>query len=116
MKLAIIGSRNFQDFPFMLLKFGEFVQEHGFPSHIVSGGASGADGLAERLASLYAIPTIIHHANWSAYGKRAGPMRNALIRDDADMVLAFPIGSSIGTNQCLSLFRERKKTCFVFPS
>lgn len=111
-KLAIIGSRNFSDWPFILEKFSELVNQDGFPSHIVSSGASGADAMAERLAKLYSTPTIIHYAQWDKHGKSAGPMRNALIEADADMVLAFPVGASIGTNQCLSLFRKSGKPIY----
>lgn len=116
MKLAIIGSRNFQDYSLMLERFGELVQTEGIPSHIVSGGAKGADALAERLADFYQIPKIIHYANWDAFGRRAGPIRNGLIRDSADIVLAFPVGKSIGTYQCLSLFRAGCKPAFIYPS
>lgn len=116
MKLAIIGSRNFTDYPFMLEKFGDLVQTEGFPSHIVSGGAKGADSLAEKLADFYGIATIIHQADWAKFGKRAGPLRNELIQRDSDMVLAFPVDESVGTRQCLSLFEAEGKPTFVHPT
>lgn len=113
MKLAIIGSRNFTDYELMLEKFGELVQTEGFPTHIVSGGAKGADSLAERLADFYQIPKIIHHADWARLGDRAGPVRNTLIAHSSDMVLAFPMGESAGTKQCISLFKEEGKPIII---
>jgi len=44
-KIAVIGSRSFDDYD--RLKAGLLPL---LPAHIVSGGAKGADGLAERLA------------------------------------------------------------------
>jgi hypothetical protein len=116
MKLAIIGSRDFADYSFMLAKFSDYVQTEGFPSHIVSGGAKGADSLAEKLADFYKIPKIIHHADWERLGKRAGPVRSSLIVHSADEVLAFPIGKSVGTMQCISLFERESKPVYDFPS
>jgi len=56
---------------------------------IVSGGCQeGADAAAEELARLYGITIIIHHANWSLYGKRAGHIRNQKIAEDSDVLIA----------------------------
>ncbi len=46
------------------------------PDHIISGGARGADDLAEREALLRNIPAEIHYADWERYGRAAGPVRN----------------------------------------
>lgn len=49
-------------------------------------------------------------APWGHYGKAAGPMRNAVIADFADEVIAYPRkGTSTGTRGCVRLFEELGK-------
>lgn len=73
---------------------------------IVHGGCStGADAFAEQAAKLNAklsVKSEIYEADWSQYGKAAGPIRNQRMVDDgADIVLAFPLESSKGTWDCV---------------
>lgn len=96
MKLAIVGSRSFGDFNLMEKSILDRY-EIGNISMIVSGGAKGADALAERFASKYNIKTVIFKAEWNLYGKSAGPRRNTEIINFADEVVAFPSSDSIGT-------------------
>lgn len=69
---------------------------------IVEGGAPGADALARVWADYACVPCRTMRADWSRYGKAAGPRRNAEMlaalvaaRDDgADVcVVAFPGGN-----------------------
>ena len=62
---------------------------------IISGGASGADQLASEYANDMNIDQVVYPANWTKYGKSAGPIRNQLMIDDAepDLVVAFKGGS-----------------------
>ena len=56
---------------------------------IVSGGCpSGGDAFAEYIAKKYGETIIIHHPNWSKYGKSAGHRRNSLIAKDSDILIA----------------------------
>lgn len=93
MKLAIIGSRNFNDYS--LLK--EEVSNIQNVSVIISGGAKGADQLAEQLGKELNIPLEIYHPDWAQFGRAAGPIRNTDIIKNSDMVLAFWDGKSRGT-------------------
>jgi hypothetical protein len=62
---------------------------------LVSGGAKGADRLAEEWAKMRQVPIYIFHAPWIKYEKRAGPIRNQMMLYEAtpDLVLAFPGGA-----------------------
>ena len=93
-KLAIVGSRTFNNYSLLCEK----VKEH-FPiiDTIVSGGAKGADSLAERYAKENKIPIKVYRAQWELYGKRAGPKRNLQIVAEATHVIAFHDGFSSGT-------------------
>ena len=59
MRLAIVGSREMKDSALFNKVINEFIAKNGAPIAIVSGGASGADSLAEKYACLNKIPTII---------------------------------------------------------
>lgn len=117
MKLAIIGSRTFNNYPLLLdyltsFFFNSLPQEFRFDG-IVSGGAKGADSLGERFANDYKIGKTICKPNWDVYGKSAGFRRNQTIVDNCDMVLAFWDGKSRGTADTISKAKIAKKPTFI---
>jgi len=74
-------------------------------SILIHGAAAGADRLAGEWCFLRGVTCHEVHANWTAYGKKAGPMRNAkmvriaLLPRGQDVVcVAFPGG--VGTADC----------------
>ena len=96
--LAIVGSRRFNDETVFLRTLRVWIDLFGEPAMIVSGGAKGADALAEAYALKNDhIELRVFAAEWNKYGKRAGPIRNAAIVDAATHVLAFPDDRSKGT-------------------
>lgn len=70
---------------------------------IVHGACpTGADKIADDFAEAYGLQVERHAANWSLHGKAAGPKRNQKMVDlGADIVLAFPKGTSKGTRNCI---------------
>lgn len=98
MKIAVIGSRNFKDYELMKITLDEVR-----PQLIISGGARGADTLAEKYAKENGIPTLIFLADWNRYGKSAGYRRNVDIIANADCVVAFWDGVSKGTKHSIDL-------------
>lgn len=63
-------------------------------SHLIEGGANGADYQARCWAKANNIQFRTYKADWKKYGKSAGPRRNQLMLDDGnvDVVIAFPGG------------------------
>jgi hypothetical protein len=61
---------------------------------VAQGGAEGADALAKQWARDMGVETGTFYADWKAYGRLAGPMRNQRMLVDArpDLVVAFPGG------------------------
>lgn len=86
--IAIVGtrSRNSQE-DLDLCEIALFeIYEEG--DSIVSGGCPrGGDRFAEIIAMLHDIPIKIHKPDWSV-GRNAGFLRNTLIAEDADVVIA----------------------------
>lgn len=76
-------------------------------TEICSGGATGADKLAERYAIERGIPTRIFLPDYATYGRRAPLVRNQAIVGAASVVLAFWDGKSPGTAHALRLARRR---------
>ncbi len=98
MKLAIVGSREFSNYKYLeglLTPIKESIE------WIISGGARGADSLAERYAQNNKIPFLLFPANWDRYGKQAGFMRNQQIVDEADHMIAIPSPNSKGTRDSI---------------
>jgi len=112
MKLAIVGSRTFNDYDVLEM----FIQDTVGISNltmIVSGGAKGADTLAEKFAKDYNIPIKIFRPNWKL-GKSAGYLRNKDIVDECDILIAFWDGKSKGTKHSINLAQDSNKEYYVY--
>lgn len=106
MKLAIIGSRTFTDseLAWNTYKNLPFLDQ---VTQIVSGGAKGADSIAELLAKWSGKEMIVYYPDWDKYGKQAGFIRNRLIINDSDCVLAFWDLKSKGTLNSIQLATKK---------
>lgn len=130
MRVAVVGSRWFGNFVFYKKKYGtkqafdcvqkdyEFMKarldRYSSIERIVSGGAPGADSLAEDYADFHKVPTDIFKADWDKYGKSAGFKRNKTIVDNSDVVIAFWDGVSKGTRSTIEYARSIKKPVIVY--
>lgn len=113
MKLAIIGSRSFDDYN-LLKQICDKIHTKYVITEIVSGGAKGADLLGERFANEYAIKTNIFIPDWNRHGKSAGFIRNNDIVNHSDLVLAFWDGVSKGTNHSINIAKKTNKPIIIF--
>jgi hypothetical protein len=109
LKLAVVGSRDFNDYAFMI----EILQWYPI-KQIISGSARGADSLARRYANEHNISLKEFPAEWNKHGKAAGFMRNKLIVDAADEVIAFWDGSSRGTKHTIDIATENGKPVAIY--
>ena len=91
-KVAVVGSRTFSDYE--LLKKTLDGMEIDI---LVSGGAEGADKLAEIYSEEKDIPIVVIKPEWKKYGRGAGIIRNTLIIKNSDHVVAFWDFESKGT-------------------
>jgi hypothetical protein len=78
-------------------------------SEVISGGAEGADKLAERYAREKNLRLTIHLPDYSSEGAKAPLSRNETIVDEADYVVALWDGKSRGTSHVIRLCIERNK-------
>lgn len=93
MRVAIIGSRSIQ-----LDSLHELLALLPLSTHeIVSGGAEGADQIAEQIAQELSLPITIFRPDYARYHRRAPLQRNESIVHYADYVIALWDGTSRGT-------------------
>lgn len=114
MKVAIVGTRTFDDYKL----FRRIVNHilcllNPTVEAFISGGASGADAMAERFANDYNTPIIIYKADWNQYGKAAGAIRNRKIIQECDICIAFWDGESRGTKMDIDLCETFHKPCYI---
>lgn len=120
-RILVTGSRNFGAQPgdaalmqHALIQFQQMLLNQGAREiTLVHGAARGADQLAGEIGRTLGMHIEPHPANWNAYGKRAGYLRNqAMVDAGADVVLAFPVGRSRGTRMCMRLAFEAGLTVY----
>jgi hypothetical protein len=83
---------------------------------VAQGGQRGADYFAKLWAQVNGITSRSYRPRWETFGLSAGPIRNRAMLDHAkpDVVLAFPIGESRGTWDCVQAAIDRGITVEVF--
>lgn len=128
-RLAVIGSRGFDDYEFLCKELHEYDKSYGPITEIITGGAKGADKLAERFAKNHNIKVTVLYAKWNdlsvdkcvvktnKHGKKynalAGFNRNMEMLDLCDEVIAFWDGKSKGTKHMIIKATDSKKICHV---
>ena len=107
----VVGSRTFSDFDFLKKKLDHLLSNYSPNVIIVSGGAKGADTLAERYANEKGYEKMIFYADWKKFGNQAGYIRNRQMHEFISKqknrgVVAFWDGKSNGTKHSFSLAKE----------
>lgn len=101
MRIAITGSRDFHDYSLLKKTMDHLTKRIKHPIMVISGGARGADRLAEKWAFERRHSRTIYHADWKEYRKQAGIIRNIQMANNADALVAFWDGESPGTRHMI---------------
>lgn len=104
-KLIIAGSRSFSDYE-LLKRTCDALLSNQTEVEVVSGTANGADRLGERYATEKGFKIARFPADWDAFGKSAGYIRNKEMARYGDALVAFWDGSSKGTSSMIALATE----------
>lgn len=84
--VGVVGSREFDDYALL----DRTLQQHCREGDIlVSGGAKGADSMAQRWAKENGFSILIHYPDYQRFGKGATFARNKTIAEDSDIIFAF---------------------------
>lgn len=81
---------------------------------VISGHARGPDKLGELWAKENNIPLEIYPADWDYFGKRAGYIRNELMAQKAEALVAFWDGKSKGTEHMINIAKEYSLRTIIF--
>lgn len=100
MKVAVIGSRSITN-----AEIDRLIPPD--TTLIVSGGAAGVDTLAERIADRRGIKKLILYPDYELYGKSAPLIRDKLIVENSEMLIAIWDGESTGTEFTISYAKRR---------
>jgi len=119
MRVAIVGSRKFENKEFLFKCVDEVIEDikdnlYQDLDLIISGGAAGADSIAQLYARERGIPIMIFYPKWREYSRAAGPIRNQLIVDNCDAVIAFPVGEAKGTKDTLKKAAQKNRKVYIF--
>lgn len=98
MIVGVSGSRKFQDYDTIkqILDMYDITKMH-------VGDCAGVDALSIRYCRENNIQCEIFRANWTKYGRGAGPIRNAELLRGVEFLVAFPGPNSVGTFNCVRL-------------
>ncbi len=97
MKIGIVGGRDFNNYNLLKKIINEFIATENSVSAIVSGGAKGANTLAEEFAKEIDVEMIVFRPDFQKDGRLAALARNTKIIEKSDVVFAFWDGKSRGT-------------------
>jgi hypothetical protein len=115
LKVGIIGSRNFDDYDLLEESILEIVKLEDIDA-IISGGARGADTLAEKFAVKHNKIKVIFKPNWIRYRSQAGFLRNTDIVETSDILIAFWDGKSSGTKDSISKAEKRNIPLYIIKT
>lgn len=116
MRVIIAGSRSIKHGWLVSLAIKQARQQGIDPTEVVSGGAKGVDTLAEQWAARHNIPCQVMLADWDKYGRGAGMIRNRLMSERAEALIAVWDGKSTGTEHMIQLMQSANKPVFVLRS
>ena len=98
MRVIIAGSRTIKDGDLV----AKAIKESKFKvSSVLCGGARGADILGKSWAEANKVQVDEHPANWTKYSNAAGIMRNIVMANNADALIAIWDGKSPGTRHMI---------------
>lgn len=117
MKVIVAGCRGLVVPPSIMDGAVASLESYGVEvTEVVSGTCRGVDESGELWAAMRGLPVKRFAPDWQAYGKSAGPRRNAEMAEYADVLLAFWDGVSSGTRDMIRQMESRGKRVLVVSS
>ena len=94
MKVLVCGGRDFRNRKLAFAALDQLDKEYKF-TVVIDGMANGADEFGFDWALSRGVVTERYAADWTTYGRSAGPIRNKemLVKGVPDIVVAFPGGA-----------------------
>lgn len=106
-RVIIAGGRDFKDYNYLAKTMDNLLSNIKGDITVVCGKAKGADTLGEQYAKERGYLVQYFPANWDRYGKAAGYIRNTEMAKNADALVAFWDGESLGTRHMIEIAKTR---------
>lgn len=107
-RVIVAGSRSFANYELLAATLDKLLARQLPQVLIVSGGANGADRLGERYAWEHGLEFVRFVPDWDLLGRRAGFLRNEVMAQNADALVAFWLRNSAGTGHMIDIARRRR--------
>lgn len=105
-RVIIAGSRDFSNYQLLCEKMDKLLTNINEPIAVLCGKARGTDTLGERYAHERGYEVRYFPADWERYGRSAGYRRNTQMAENADALVAFWDGKSMGTRHMISIAKS----------
>lgn len=102
-RVIIAGGRDFRDYDLLAKTMNHLLSNVSDEITVVCGKARGTDTLGEQYAKEHGYPVQYFPADWNRYGKAAGYLRNTEMAQNADALVAFWDGMSLGTRHMIEI-------------
>ncbi len=110
MRTIIAGSRGIND----PVTVSDAIVHSKFDiTEVLSGTADGVDRQGELWAIENGVPLAQYPADWREHGRSAGFVRNKVMADNADALIAIWDGDSPGTKMMIDIAKKRKLSVFI---
>lgn len=111
MKTIIAGGRNTR---ISMKQMMDIIYRSGIAiSEVVSGCSGSVDLLGEKWANFVHLPIRSFPADWEGQGRKAGPIRNRMMAEYAEALIAVWDGESKGTKNMIEEARKRNLKVYV---
>ena len=111
MKVIIAGCRDYANWSDFLNCMDTITYDI---TEVVSGGSNGGDLVGEEYVYTKNIPLKKFPADWKTHGKAAGPIRNRLMAEYGDALIAFWDYKSRGTQNMIQEMTKLNKPVKIF--
>ena len=105
--IIICGDRHWKDVGII----DEYIRSLHSDTRVITGGGTGADTIAENARIKYGLDGEVYDANWTIFGRAAGPIRNRrmIINEFPYLIVGFHdnISRSRGTRDTLLRAKRR---------
>lgn len=105
-RVIIAGGRDFNDYELLERSVDKLLVNITEDIAVVCGMARGADTLGEAYAKSRGYEVHYFPADWNQFGKSAGYRRNEQMAQNADALVAFWNGESLGTKHMIDLAKR----------
>ncbi len=110
-KIVVAGCRDYNNYEEAEKAINYYIRDikEKYELIFLSGGCKGADKLGELYANKYGYPIEKVEAEWSKYGRAAGPKRNLAMAKSGDYIICFWDGKSKGTYSMIKAAKSLQK-------